>query len=782
MEDLRLVGMTAFALVALCALGSWPALHLCRGLRARLALAPALGLALATGLLGTFSLVLSMEEAVYPLGALGLASILLAVREARGEGSIGAELREVAVPASVALAGIALALAPGLAQGTGGPLALASGDALLYTEAASFARGHDIRDELPASAQKTDPWLVNGRAFVELGSRGGVTNAQAALAGATGTGEELGSLPLLAVFFGMVSLGVWACARNLGAGRGGAAFGACFGLSSAVALLVADVTFANLAGLALAPAAILLGVRALADRRRGHAVAAGLVLGGLLACYPEFITAYALSGALGLSFYLVAGGRATSIGARLRSLAPGAFTLATVALATAPVAAFRAVQYFKDLAEAGVGVDLPRNLHLDTFGSWLFGLQHVYELARFDQLSAPKVAFAVLLPLALAGLLGLGLVASRRRGAGVLAAPIAAAGLLAAFVYLRYDHCQYCLWKSATFALPFIAAGLGIGAGGAWSLASGLERSRRPLALVAVGGVGALALAGLVRSDADLAVATERSPAVLAGSARDLPPALGRVPGNGSVLIEGADSTAVPGWTLPEAFFLTRERGGARTYFDSAGFPSFVILPSLPDAGYYSPGYAGVVSLYPGLRNGRRGLGRFGQYALEKRAPIDVAVMRTGYSADPGEGAAAVPWIQGPFELWISSPRATPAALRLKLGGRLAGTELRLRSASGRPLAPSRLGNDLCVDLRLHRGRTVIAAAPRLPGPASSALAGGPPLIPRDPRSGLGAVGSLDSRLRPTEGDPVSPPAKVLSLAAARATRGSCPRAGGLSR
>ena len=180
------------------------------------------------------------------------------------------------------------------------------------------------------------------------------------------------------------------------------------------------------------------------------------------------------------------------------------------------------------------------------------------------------------------------------------------------------------------------------------------------------------------------------------------------------MLLEGTDSTAVPGWTLPEAFYLTRQAGGARTLFDSAGFASFVLLPTLPERGYYSPRYDHVVTLYPGVESDRRPIGRFGQYALMRRAPIDVAVMRTGYSVDPAEGADAVPWLQGPFELWVSSPQAVAGrASDSPRVGRKAGRRLRL-TVAGRPLSTAYRGPSLCTEVRLRRGRKVIDAVPLL--------------------------------------------------------------------
>ena len=170
--------------------------------------------------------------------------------------------------------------------------------------------------------------------------------------------------------------------------------------------------------------------------------------------------------------------------------------VAGIAVLVTPVAVFKALQYFRALDDLGLSVDLPRNIHLDTVGSWLFGLQNVYELARFDQLSAAKTAFAILLPIALAAVVVLGLARGPRRRLAVLGAPIAVSIGLAAFVYLRFESCEYCMWKSATFALPFVAAGLAVGLQELVGLASGLREPLRPVARVALAGLVAIAPGG----------------------------------------------------------------------------------------------------------------------------------------------------------------------------------------------------------------------------------------------------------------------------------------------
>ena len=555
--------------------------------------------------------------------------------------------------------------------------------------ASHWLQEHSIADALPAFAARYDLTLGTGYGLTECGCRLGATEAQAGVASLFGTGADDTSLPLLAALFGLMPAGVWFAARNLGAGRLASAFGAAFGLSPALMLFVADSTLGTLAGLVLAAPLAVLAFRRPDDLRIGPLVLAGLLLGGLIPIYPEYL----------LSFLAVcAVGAVAETAVRLRrhrlssdwawETAKPLVGVGLVAAITSPVGLQRAIDYFGTVSS--IQIELPRYLTVQGFGSWAFGVLHLYELRRFSDLSGLETVAAIALPLLLAILVVAGILRAGGRGAFVVAGPLVASALLAVWVYHRYgdQHCQYCMFKALTFALPFLAVGLALGMHALLARA-GVVRRRRGLPRRCWRSPPS------PRSPAPTGRwsgrSTSRRPRCRARSA-GLGAAIDRQGSPAPLLLEGMDATSVPLWDTPEAYYLARQAPGSRISFDARGIAATALFRVLPARRYYSPDYRFVVTTFPGLRSGRRLISRHGPYALVRRAPIDVLITRPGWAFDPAQGAAAVPWLQGPLQLWISSPAAGPAGLRYTLGGpRAAATRLRFAGP-----AVERAGTALC--------------------------------------------------------------------------------------
>jgi hypothetical protein len=759
-EALRLAGTSGAFLLALSALGAGPAAALGSGLRARAALAPLLGLALAASLLVSAGALVSARTATWallaPLTAASLlwAAIYLRRRSPKGEGG------DLILPAGLAVIGIVIAILPGLLGGTVGPLSLTHFDVWAYAPASDWLGSQTISDPLPVLAERFDTQLGLGWALTDCGCRLGPTEVQASGATLLGTGPDQVNLAFLGVLYGLLPASIWFAARNLGVGRWPAAFGSAFGLSPAILLFVADSTLGTLSGLVVLPALVALAFGAPGcDLRR--VVLSGVLLGGLIALYPEYLGAFAMLSALGLLCALAtaAARRELSRDHLLGTAAPLAGTALTAAI-VAPVALQRAISYFGQIGD--LQIELPRYLSPENIGAWAFGVLHLYELRRFDDLGWLAMALALLIPLALAGLGVYGMLKAPSRAAFCVAGPIAVAGALAIWVYFHYGdrHCTYCLFKSLTFALPF--AGLAIAFG---AEAVGFRPPRRaPLALLA-----GVALLALVRSDAALTHAQDLSTARIAEDERGLVGAADGLAGaEPEILLEGMDATAVPSFSLPAAYQLTRD-GGARISYDAGSAAAIALLRLLPASRYYDPGYRYVVTTYPGIHSGRRLISRHGLYALMRRSPIDVAVMRPGWALDPAEGAEAVPWLQGPVRLVVASPVAGPASLRLGFAGPQAATTAITVRGQGVRVEASDAQFPVCVPLRLRSGLTTLTLTPHF-------AAGHPTLWPALRGVGVAftSVALLDE-IRP-ESEPIPPPAKLLALSELGAARGDCRR------
>ena len=403
-------------------------------------------------------------------------------------------------------------------RGTVGPEGLNVYDAWTYVPADRWLQGHTAYDDLPPEALRSDLTLADGWVLTRCGCRVGVISLGAASSHLLGTSPDQLHLALLAVLFALLPPAIWLAARELGLEPRLATIAAAFGLSPALLMLVPDSVLGNLGGLALAPLALVIGARAARDGEPRHLGLAALLFAGVISIYPEFALPTLAVAALGCAgLFLVARREAARPALRVAVIAAGGALLA-------PVGVERAHHYVTTFFEE-FSRGIPRYLSFDDIGSWLFGVQHLYELQRFDALGALKTGFAVALPLALAALIALGIARGGWRAALFVAAPLVVSAALGTYVYLHYDRCQYCLWKALTFFLPFLGIGLAFGVRAALAGDSprDLWRAGRdgivrlaPLAVVAVG------LIAIARSDVDLTRATYNSAALTSTGSRGL--------------------------------------------------------------------------------------------------------------------------------------------------------------------------------------------------------------------------------------------------------------------
>jgi hypothetical protein len=339
-----------------------------------------------------------------------------------------------------------------------------------------------------------------------------------------------------------------------------------------------------------------------------------------------------------------------------------------------------------------------------------------------------------------------GIVAAGRRGVGEVGLPIAIAIAFGLVTYRRFQHghCEYCEWKSLTFALPFI--GLGLALGSEWVLRSLGRPGSAALAVVAVAAVAALA-----HSDVKLAQALYQSPAAVTSGERRLASDVGKLPRPRTILLEGADATAAPAFTLPAGYYLIQTHDRDRISVDSPAYASAYVHPYLEPNGTYTAAYRYIFTRFPGLQTGRRVIETNGPYGLFRRAKFDVSVSQSGRAWDPKDGPRAIPWLQTRTVLSVASPFATSGSLLARLD-RPAGVadSLDLGATIGRSETMQTAdGEFVCADMRFRRGRNVVFADPHF-------LA--PPQVTR----------------RATESDPVPPPPKVIGLKVAAASQLPC--------
>ena len=291
-ERFDIVTLTVGYAVILTLLGSAPAAVLVRGFGSRLLVAPALGFALTAALLSTSSPLLTMRQATWWIlaPACVISTVLAIVATHRERPSI--DWRSLALPLGLTAVAVACVVTPVIARDTEGPVALRVYDAWVYIESDVWLDHHTLDDPQPvdinADLFDTSGFVYSHAESVGL-SRIGLAAVNASVAHLLGSAPDRTHVPMLALLFALIPLGVWASARAFGAGRWAAAFGAVFGLSAVSLVLVADSALGNVAALAIAPVTLALLARGLLEGRIRMVLAAAILTAGLLACYPEFM-------------------------------------------------------------------------------------------------------------------------------------------------------------------------------------------------------------------------------------------------------------------------------------------------------------------------------------------------------------------------------------------------------------------------------------------------------------------------------------------------------------
>jgi hypothetical protein len=749
MTGLHVLLYGAAFLVVFTMIGSGPTLRLGRQLPAPFVLAPVLGLALSAAVLSTVAPVLSMAVAAW---VVLIPAALLSAAWALAQSRLlpRPNVVDVVVPVTAGTAGFLLAALPALVRNTLGPFGITAFDALGYIQTDTWLEHHTTRD-VPTGQAAHDLTLLYGHASTTGGVRIGVSLIGASAGNLLHISPDESTLPLLVALFALLPIVIWFVARLLGAGRLAAALGAAFGLSPALLSLIADSAMANLAGLALIPPLIALTARAVLGRPRFAEVAlAALLLAGLVAIFPEFLPPVAAVLALiVIAKFVVEGrrGRLSWSGFR-RSVAP-VLGVVLPAIIISPVAATRAIDYLRLVAGAGENFDsLPlRHLSRENVLPWAFGTLHLYQLPRFSLLSGLEQKLVLALAAALSLLVLMTLLSRRLLTTVVVFAPIAVASVWGLTAYRRYQHhmCEYCLWKSLTFMLPFLGIGVATGASALWSRARRYRDFREVGAVLLL--VSLAGLAGLAHGDYGVLRAEYETPASVPEDLREVVNDV-HLPSRAGLFLEAADASAAPPWSLPETYFLARHTGSRELSYASEGNASAYLAAS---AVVYSPGYEYVLTPFSGMHTDRKLVKRVGAFGVYRRARFDAAVVDSGWSMDSSEGTRAVPWITGPFQLWISTPVKRTLSLRLDLTGPAAGQTSFTFSADGKPVAVAGTKDrrHLCVTVPASGMSTKLLAQPAFTTPV---------VFPA----------------RATEQQPIGTPPKLLGLAGLHVRAGSC--------
>jgi len=713
-EALRLGVYGLGWLALLTALGSGPAVVLAGRRYPPLLVAPALGGALGAALTTTASLVLaSSTTGLAVLAPAAVVSLVVAIVAWRRR-ALPFDVAEVAVPFSLGLVALGVALTPGFVTDNVGPVIYAVADAWQHATQSIWLAGHtsgttadprELVGQLPVSA---------GWADTHDGFRIGLPSLNAAFARLAGTRPEETYYALGAATFALLPSSVWAVARRVGAGRVAASLGAVYGIAAVGLTLVVDGAAENLLAMALAPLAFVFGLEALATGGARRIILAGVAWGGLLAVYPEYVPPLALSVAVVAVIALVVAGRdalVPMLGASAKRLGGIVLTI----LVVAPYSVVRDVDYYRWLPSHAAGGAV-RHLTLENVGAWAFGVLHLYQLNNFALLSTPKRALAIGLPLILLAVAVAGIVRRPRTALAYLVAPaVVSVGAGVYLYWFRTDN-EYALWKWLLLAIPFVAALVALGC--QWLVET---RWGRP-ALIVLG----VAVAGSIAyTDVRFTRLLDSYAVFVPDDARALVSDAGSLP-QPTIFLEGPDANPYPLVDYVGLYATLLQIPGVHVSYDpEAGGPAAqgnqILAPLLPPAAHEDPSYRYVFTTFGGLRRTARTIDSRGRFALLARAPVDAVV--TGVPAWTIAGGRSLPYAIGPFQLWISAPRA--GRVRLVVGTTpTTGSPLLALSVAGR-LLPTRArqgGAVLCTVVRAGAGFTRVDAQPLTAAPTAASI------------------------------------------------------------
>lgn len=769
-------------LVALTGVGAGLAAHLrsdkLPGV-CRLAIAPALGLAVSAPVLMSLNFFVPLRHALWfavlPAAAVSLA---VALRALRMEGGPRVTLPPPRQLAQLAVIGAALFFALNHTidvRNSHGPIGYGIFDGPGYI---TYIQGYtDFTNEKPLAEPAPnddvqrpagigwgDAWDISLRYGWALKfQHTAAQTVPAVVGGAAGWPPWQMLTPFMVVLLMIGALGVYALTVTFG-GRRAEWPGVLAALAFAGPVtfqVFIDGSAGLLSGLALLPAIFVVGLRALEVPRKTLTVLLGAMLAGLQAVYPELL---ALPAAAAVLVVLALGVHRRRLGRLTRSIALRAVghlsLLGASALLLSPRTAPWTLNYLYDQISRQTlfGGLIEYDMGIEYLPGWLAQTREFYSFAIGPQQELP-VLVGLVLPIVLIGVAAFGV--RRFAWSRLLLAFLV---VVAAQAYLtgRSLDCSYCTQRSLVALTPVIPVLVALGVA---ALATNGRRWGRYSAMVI--GVTTVIAVGVTMEQS-----LSRATAGAYTGSTNLEPLASEVRQevDGPLHLEGFAAPPFWAWAeQPTTYAAMNQATDQRlstvaTYNDYGGFTYTQTRP----VGHpvYTPRYRYVLTRFGSLDSGREEIARRGPLRLMRRAtPFDVVVARGAAvdkeSADP----AGLAWVQssseqlgypqlgfeqGRLTFWISALTPRRAFLRLTLA---APPELSVTDPAGavvRPLPEGRF--DVCLPVQGSGGLRIQSVG--LEPPTGPLLPSGEAL------------------------DPVPRPAQAIRLDAALASSRPCETAG----
>jgi hypothetical protein len=670
-------------LLILFALGSGPASYLPRrfGAAARLAMAPALGLCLGTCVFTTILWFSPARHTYWLVPIVALISVAIALqREMQRIRAVESAVDGKRFPwrrmagalgtrDALALALVCVVVAAPLSytlheRHSVGPTGFEVWDAFAFTSEADGA----VQDPIHTVEHKSN---VFGQNFAQMYWSGTASHEQQfdAVPLSANVNEFLGlhstdtETLFLIAFLITGALGAFAAIRyatprpSWAAPLAGILFAGPFFLQ-----LISDGSQPSTCGLALLLPIAAVGADALRRPRIPTLIVFALLISGLMALYPLFVPAVAITSALIVGIAGLVAWRRGALTRRKLLLATGGIGLVIALSAIFNLVSFlRDVRYWRVVLKGGYYLSGLPHYHLpySVIPGWLLQTREFYSLTELGSTSPKEAFIGVALPLLFIAVIIFGI---KRRRVGLMLALLVAVYALMGYYTSASHGCSYCTDRAL---LPIAPLGVGLLVLGIAALATAPSRWWRwagvAVAIIAVVFVGERTRQERLRFS-DGGYFLEAANGAL----------LSHLPKNqGTLDIEayGQDPGRAPG-ELPLVYLLGLERNGGKIsvpseYTDYAGLA--YLLNANPANPQFDPNYRYILTRLGAVQTGRRVLARTGSVALEERTgPLDATLVSGVALPLERRDAQGLASVQGPLHFIVTGTNSKPAWVSLR--------------------------------------------------------------------------------------------------------------------